>query len=968
MSDKKALIIRKKIEISKPLLWLTWAVLFVFPSILAIVGFYYFKEEYIYFSKTDLINQAFDKIKTYNEIIAPESFLQERIKEIKKLTPNQSLEKLKADIDEILCGNTLFCMFFDKSADKSSIIKSNKSNNISVKFLKNYFNKLLKAYSDNKSSNSDNNLINCQLLLGNSLQSLFKTITSVTISKDKVSKNFSVLHGGELYFIFASFDTSNSDWTNFFAVMKGEDFNFRNMLKIQHKRFPEIRIVFKEIDVYRTLDEENGSLTPLFHSGIKEENDRLLIYAPASLIFSRHVLHDGKAEVNVKFGKKIPFIEYNIPIEKTKLYLKKLEKLLFFILFTILLSVTIYFFNISLFGFNPNLKFKTKIMIMTLVAAFFPFAIFSFGIYSFEKFNLFINKKSIQHRAEVELQLSNQELNRYFTEIEDKMRQYTKELNELLQKTDLKPDNILKKLDDISKKIPVSKEILYLDPVPESLRPIFSNRTSNTFIKEYSECSSKEFDDKQNEEMINSILIRIFELANEKIPERKEQNYIYVGNKTIKSNEISYILQYDGKLLPINDKATNIWYEIQQLHKKDSNNILGFYAAKFESRPILAFYLKNASIAQKGFSTTLDNYVINYAFIPVEKSGSAKIWKQSGIISEYDKALCLKNPQSGIINLKDRIIIKKYNQKIPHLAIATITELAPYNEKAFIIKILSFIGLYLFFILIFTNKLIDIIFIEPVKLLAGNASAIAKGADEWNTIINSGDEFEKLNTSFKNLVNGLKERNILKSYVSEDAFSDIEKNQNINLLPSGEYIEASIVFSTLKDYDKISLSISPQESVKLLSKFMSIAEEITKSYGGSIDKIIGDTIMLVFRNNPTLPSHGLRAAKASLELVKKAKEASLPDLYTGIASGRVISGKIGSYSGKLDFTVIGNPVNSAARFKAEAKNGTEQTGIIISGETIRLTKGKAKVKFLRRVQIKGKTRKYNIYELLEIRD
>ena len=91
-------------------------------------------------------------------------------------------------------------------------------------------------------------------------------------------------------------------------------------------------------------------------------------------------------------------------------------------------------------------------------------------------------------------------------------------------------------------------------------------------------------------------------------------------------------------------------------------------------------------------------------------------------------------------------------------------------------------------------------------------------------------------------------------------------------------------------------------------------------------------------------------------------------LYTGISSGKVISGKIGSYSGKLDFTVIGNPVNSAARFKTESKKGTEQTGIIISGTTIRLTKGKARVKFLRRVAIKGKSRKYNIYELIAIRD
>ena len=149
---------------------------------------------------------------------------------------------------------------------------------------------------------------------------------------------------------------------------------------------------------------------------------------------------------------------------------------------------------------------------------------------------------------------------------------------------------------------------------------------------------------------------------------------------------------------------------------------------------------------------------------------------------------------------------------------------------------------------------------------------------------------------------------------------------------------------------------------------MSLAEEVSKKYGGSIDKIIGDTIMLVFRKNNLKDSHGLRAAKASLELVEKAKAVNMPKLFTGIASGRVISGRIGSYSGKLDFTVIGNPVNLAARFKTESKNGTEETGIIISGTTIGLMNGKANVRFLRRVSIKGKARKYNIYELLDVRE
>ena len=259
-------------------------------------------------------------------------------------------------------------------------------------------------------------------------------------------------------------------------------------------------------------------------------------------------------------------------------------------------------------------------------------------------------------------------------------------------------------------------------------------------------------------------------------------------------------------------------------------------------------------------------------------------------------------------------------------------------------------------------------FVEPVMLLASNAGAIARGGDNWATEINSGDEFEELNSSFKQLVSGLQERNILKSYVSEDAFSDIEETDSLKLLPGGEYLEATIVFSAIKDYDKLKSTITPQESINLLSSFMSVAEEVSKKYGGSIDKIIGDTIMLVFRDNSLRESHGLRAAQASLELVEKAKANDLPKLNTGIASGRVISGRIGSYSGKLDFTVIGNPVNLAARFKTESKNGAEETGIIISGTTVGLMNGRANVKFLRRVTIKGKARKYNIYELLGVRN
>ena len=354
--------------------------------------------------------------------------------------------------------------------------------------------------------------------------------------------------------------------------------------------------------------------------------------------------------------------------------------------------------------------------------------------------------------------------------------------------------------------------------------------------------------------------------------------------------------------------------------------------------------------------------------MPTQDSGSAEIWKNgSGNISPKDKEDILLNPQSEMISHENKIIIKKKHLKIPHLSVAIITQTSNFDDNYFII-ILLIAGLaYLSLILYFANNLLDIMFVEPVMLLASNANAIARGDDTWNAEIKSGDEFEDLNNDFKKLVVGLKERNILKSYVSEDALSDIQETESLKLLPGGEYLNATIVFSAIKDYEKIISSMTPEENIQLLSSYISIGEECAKNHNGSLDKILGDTIMLVFRENELKESHGLRAAKAALELVEKTKSIGLPGLYTGIASGRVISGKIGSYYGKLDFTVIGNPVNLAARFKAEAKKGYENTGIIISGETIGLLKGKGKVKFLRRCSIKGKSREYNIYELQALR-
>ena len=127
--------------------------------------------------------------------------------------------------------------------------------------------------------------------------------------------------------------------------------------------------------------------------------------------------------------------------------------------------------------------------------------------------------------------------------------------------------------------------------------------------------------------------------------------------------------------------------------------------------------------------------------------------------------------------------------------------------------------------------------------------------------------------------------------------------------------------------------------------------------------------MIVFRKTDKNENVTLNACYTALEIQKILKQ-QLPDfkIRMGIASGEAISGKIGSRNGKLDYTVIGNPVNLAARLKVQAERALK-TGIIICPYSIRMLQGKGRLNFIDRVAIKGRTnRTFPLYELEDIRN
>ena len=324
MSDNQLKQIKEKVEIPKLRLWLVWLFLFVIPSALTVVVFDSIKEEYAYFAHTELIAKSYDIIKKYNETIVPESFMKLQIEDIKKINLANSEESLKKEIDNILCGESLFSVFFDKEVKGIKYVKSNNIQKFPFPFLKNYIGKYIKAYFDKETDKDKiDEYYEAQKLFGNFLQQFFKTVTGITISRDEVAKNFSILFDGELYFIFGFFDKPNDNYYGFFIVMKGCDFSFHKMLERIHEKFPNVKLVFREIDINKVYDNPAS-----FYSGIKKTSKGNYIIAPTDMKFARHVLHSGKVSLNEGYGKLFPFIQYYIPTEYYEEDIRKSSKII----------------------------------------------------------------------------------------------------------------------------------------------------------------------------------------------------------------------------------------------------------------------------------------------------------------------------------------------------------------------------------------------------------------------------------------------------------------------------------------------------------------------------------------------------------------------------------------------------------------------------------------------------------------
>ncbi len=218
----------------------------------------------------------------------------------------------------------------------------------------------------------------------------------------------------------------------------------------------------------------------------------------------------------------------------------------------------------------------------------------------------------------------------------------------------------------------------------------------------------------------------------------------------------------------------------------------------------------------------------------------------------------------------------------------------------------------------------------------------------------------------KDTLKAIKENNILKMYVDETVLNFMNSREYESSLMENETVEATVVFIDVCGFTRISETADPNTVVKMINTYFDIMVKEIMAQDGFIDKFIGDAVMAVFRGDYHLD----RAVDASLAVRNKISELAPPDENTnfkpkvsiGIKSGEMISGNIGSESlRRLDYTVIGDTVNTAARLQDAA--GENQ--IIISETCHEKIKEFFKCRKIGEIEMKNKAQPVTVYEVLE---
>lgn len=222
---------------------------------------------------------------------------------------------------------------------------------------------------------------------------------------------------------------------------------------------------------------------------------------------------------------------------------------------------------------------------------------------------------------------------------------------------------------------------------------------------------------------------------------------------------------------------------------------------------------------------------------------------------------------------------------------------------------------------------------EPITSLRKAIRRLAEGDLDTRVEVSDGSVLGLLQSGFNDMARGVQEREQLQDLyqrqVGEDvALGALERGSELG----GELREVAVLFVDVVGSTELAATRPPHEVVALLNRFFGVVIDEVHAHGGWVNKFQGDATLVVFGAPAELDDRAGRALATARSLARRLPE-EVPQLAAGIgvAYGPAVAGNIGDER-RFEYTVIGDPVNEAARLTELAKQRTPM--VLASAEAV----------------------------------
>jgi adenylate cyclase len=222
---------------------------------------------------------------------------------------------------------------------------------------------------------------------------------------------------------------------------------------------------------------------------------------------------------------------------------------------------------------------------------------------------------------------------------------------------------------------------------------------------------------------------------------------------------------------------------------------------------------------------------------------------------------------------------------------------------------------------------------RPIRELRRATDAVREGDLEVSVPVDDGSEVGRLQAGFNGMVADLRERERLRDLYGRQVGTDVAREALARGWElGGETREVSALFVDVIGSTGLAQRETPERVVALLNEFFAAVVETVDRHCGLVNKFEGDAALCVFGAPVPQDDHAARALATARELRARIDAMEAFDAAIGVASGVAVAGYVGAET-RFEYTVVGDPVNEAARLTELAKE--HPLRLLASGETLR---------------------------------